>query len=298
MSRDTVGGRVVLTGATSGIGLATARLVAPLADTLLLQGPQPPDDVADTIADLQALRPDRTVHYLQADYADLGQVVRFADEVLDRTPSVDLIINNAAIAGPANRTLSTDDNELTLQVNYLAPVAVTELLSPREDGRPQRIVNVASATHHTATLQLDDLDLRRDYSAVAAYARAKLALVTYTCWLARSHTHPGTEAVSIHPGVIATGLLHAMFSAGGALPEHAARNIVDVARRSADDGAYYDETDPAAPNPIAHDTSIQARLVDLTAERLAAAGIAIERGATRAGRRKDHHGRTGRSDDA
>jgi NAD(P)-dependent dehydrogenase (short-subunit alcohol dehydrogenase family) len=278
MTAATVRRRVLLTGATSGIGLATARLLAPIADTLLLQGPEPPGDVVGTIDAIRALGTGPEIHYLQADYADLGQLVALTDAVLDRTPSVDLVINNAAIAGPARRTLSADGNELTLQVNYLAPVALTELLSQRADRPPQRVVNVASATHHTATLDLSDLDLRRGYSPVTAYARAKLALVTYTCWLAAHHVRPGSEVVSLHPGVIATDLLHAMFSAGGAPPEHAARNIVDVAMRASDDGTYYDETNPAPPNPIAHDTTIQARLLVLTAARLNAAGITIQRG--------------------
>jgi NAD(P)-dependent dehydrogenase (short-subunit alcohol dehydrogenase family) len=170
--------------------------------------------------------------------------------------------------------MSTDGNELTLQVNYLAPVALTWLLAQRAE-RPQRVVNVASATHLSATLALDDLDLGQGYSPVAAYARAKLAVVMHTCWLAEHPLQAGFEAVSIHPGVIATGLLHAMFGAGGARPERAAANIVEVAGRSGDRGTYYDETRPAEPNPAARDRDAQAELLDHTVERLARAGIVI-----------------------
>jgi NAD(P)-dependent dehydrogenase (short-subunit alcohol dehydrogenase family) len=85
---------------------------------------------------------------------------------------------------------SRDGNEITLQTNYLAAVALTEsALDLMRQPRPSRIVNVASATHLSATLHLDDLNLERHpYSPVIAYSQSKLALVTYTCWLAERRT--------------------------------------------------------------------------------------------------------------
>jgi NAD(P)-dependent dehydrogenase (short-subunit alcohol dehydrogenase family) len=137
---------------------------------------------------------------------------------------------------------------------------------------------VASATHLSATLDLDDLDLRSGYAPVAAYARAKLALVAYTCWLADHVPHPGIEAVAVHPGVIATGLLHAMFAGGGGDPERTARALVEVAGRSGDSGTYYDETRPAEANPVARDRRFQQRLLDLTTARLSRRGVRVELG--------------------
>ena len=141
-------------------------------------------------------------------------------------------------------------------------------------------MNVASATHLSATLDLDDLDFRHGYGPVPAYARAKLALVAYTCWLADHAPHPGVEAVAVHPGVIATDLLHSMFSIGGDAPEHAALALVEVVGRSRDNGAYYDEARPAEPNPLARDRRFQQRLVDLTAARLSRQGVRAGRGPT------------------
>jgi NAD(P)-dependent dehydrogenase (short-subunit alcohol dehydrogenase family) len=271
------GGTVLVTGATSGIGLATARALAPQAGRLLVHGPEAPEAAAPVVDDLRGrLRPGASVAYLRADYTRLADVVRLADEVAAAADRLDLVIKNAGLPGAPTRTMSADGNELTLQVDYLAPVALTARLLPRLAGQERaRVVNVASATHLSATLDLDDLDLAHGYSAVAAYARAKLALVVHTCWLAGHLPHAGIEVVALHPGVISTGLLHAMFGAGGDRPESAASAVVAVAGRSGDSGTYYDEARPAAPHPDAHDPRVQARLHDLTAARLARAGIDV-----------------------
>ena len=268
------GRTILITGATSGIGLATARALAPQAGTLVVHGPEPHDDVATVLADLRGRLGDRgSVAYVQGDYGRLAAVARMADEVAATVDRIDLLVNNAGVPGPPTRTLTDDGNELTLQVDYLAPVALTSRLLSHVAGRGRtRVVNVASATHLSATLDLDDLDLRHGYTPVDAYARAKLALVTYTCWLAGHAPHPDVEVVAVHPGIIATGLLHAMFAIGGDRPESAAAALVDVAGRSGDSGTYYEGARPSAPHPDARDPRVQRRLHDLTAARLARAG--------------------------
>ncbi|WP_116953272.1 SDR family NAD(P)-dependent oxidoreductase [Jiangella endophytica] len=268
------GSTIVLTGATSGIGRATAlELAATRPRRLVVHGPQPPAEVAGLVDELSAtLGRAGDVVYLPADYGVLDEVAALAAAVRAACPDgVDLLINNAARPGPRTRTLTGDGHEATWQTNYLAPVALTTLLLDAIGaGRAGRIVNVASATHFSAELGLDDLELAGPrYSPASAYARSKLALVTWSCRLAGHRPRPTVDVVSMHPGVIATDLLHAMFSVGGDTPQHAAGNLLAVARGERDNGTYYDERRPATPNPIALDSVAQELLDQLTRPALA-----------------------------
>lgn len=263
------GSTIVLTGATSGIGRATALALAAAGPRrLVVHGPQPAAEVTELTGELAAaLGPAGDVVYLRADYGVLAEVAELAAAVRAACPGgVDLLINNAGRPGPPARTLTADGHEATLQTNYLAPVALTTLLS----GAVRRIVNVASATHFSAELGLDDLELAGPgYSPASAYARSALALVTWSCRLAGHRPRPVDDVVSVHPGVIATDLLHAMFSLGGDPPEHAAATLLAVARVSGDNGTYYDERRPATPSPIALDSVAQELLDQLTLRALA-----------------------------
>jgi NAD(P)-dependent dehydrogenase (short-subunit alcohol dehydrogenase family) len=268
------GKAVVLTGATTGIGRATALALADQPARLIVHGPQAAREVSDLMHSLQsAMQPGAELAYLRCDYGHLAGVAQLARDIRSSTDCIDALINNAARPGAPSRTLSADGNEITWQTNYLAPVALTTLvLDLVGRDRPGRIVNGSSATHLSAELHLDDLDLARHaYSPVTAYAQSKLALVTYSCWLARHLPRPSIEVVSMHPGVIATTLLHEMFAAGGDRPEHAASNILEVVAHSGDNGTYYDEQRPARPNPTALDAVVQDRLHQLTSAALAAA---------------------------
>jgi NAD(P)-dependent dehydrogenase (short-subunit alcohol dehydrogenase family) len=145
-------------------------------------------------------------------------------------------------------------------VNLLAGALLTDLLTPLLS-RGGRVINVSSQTHYTASFDPDDPeDARSPYSPVRAYAHSKLAVVIHSISLARRLQPVGVDVVSVHPGVISTGLLHAMFLAGGASPAAAASVLLDLAERELETGAFYDEHEPATPNREALDRRAQAQL--------------------------------------
>ncbi|MGY1802379.1 SDR family NAD(P)-dependent oxidoreductase [Blastococcus sp. SYSU D00922] len=246
---------IVLTGATSGIGLSAARLLARRPVTLVLQGPEPAAEADARLAPVRAAAADGTgIHYLPADFGDERAVPELAEQVLGVTGSVDVLVNNAGIPGPDRRTPGPWGAERTFGINYLAGALLTDLLLPALPPAG-RVVNVASATHQTASLDLDDLGFERHpYSPVAAYAQSKLAVVTSTARLAGRV--PQT-VVSLHPGVISTGLLHAMFGGGGAGADQGGANVVAATTVGAPSGSYLDERAVGRPNPVALDPAVQ-----------------------------------------
>jgi NAD(P)-dependent dehydrogenase (short-subunit alcohol dehydrogenase family) len=268
---------VVLTGATSGIGQAAARLLAPQVNRLILHGPQRPQEVTGQLEELRAAGPGE-VHYVHADFDRLAMVRALASEISKITDRVDVLVNNAGRPGAPRRLLSQDGNEATLQTNYLAAVLLTERLTPLLVASGGRVVHVASATHLSASLDPDDLNLERSpYSATIAYARSKLALVAHARWLAEQAAPPQPDAVSLHPGVISTALLHAMFAIGGDPVAHGAHNVVNAAL-STDRwaGRYLDERRLGRPNPLTLDGDLRQRLAHRTFDLLHRCGEAPE----------------------
>jgi NAD(P)-dependent dehydrogenase (short-subunit alcohol dehydrogenase family) len=259
---------VVLTGATSGIGEASARRFAAGTGRLIVHGPQSAREVGPLLRELSA-EGRAEVHYLRADFDDLDDVVRLAEGVRGLTDRVDVLVNNAGRPGAEHREVSRHGYEATLQTNYLAAVLFVEHLEPLLTSAGGRVVHVASATHQSVTLDLDDIGLRHGYSPVRAYARSKLAMVGHARWQAEQWGATGPSIVSISPGVISTGLLHAMFSVRGHAPGHGARHVVDAATAPLPfSGAYLDEGLVTEPNPEVQDPVFRARLHEVTSELL------------------------------
>ena len=123
------GKTVVLTGATTGIGRAAALALADQPARLVIHGPQAAREVSGLTHLLQAaMQPGAELTYLHSDYSDLASVAQLAQDIRSSAGRIDVLINNAARPGAPARTLSSDGNEITLQTNYLAPVALTTLI--------------------------------------------------------------------------------------------------------------------------------------------------------------------------
>jgi len=138
---------------------------------------------------------------LIADLAALGEVLRLADTVRDRTDHLDLLINNAGVGTGGQgtkRQMSADGYELRFAVNYLAGFLLTSrLLDLLKASAPSRIVNVASAGQQA--IDFDDVMLSRGYSGVRAYCQSKLAQILFTVDLAETLEGSGVTVNALHP---------------------------------------------------------------------------------------------------
>lgn len=189
------GRRFVVTGASGGIGLETAKALAAsgahvvLAVRNLAKG----EAAAATMSG--------SVEVRLLDVADLASVRAFAEAI----GPVDVLINNAGVLGvPFGR--SPDGVELQLATNHLGHFALTNLLLPR---LTDRVVVVGSRSHHSGVLDLDDLEWqRRGYRPYAAYAQSKLANLLFLAELQRRLTAAGSSlrATGAHPGSTATAI--------------------------------------------------------------------------------------------
>jgi NAD(P)-dependent dehydrogenase (short-subunit alcohol dehydrogenase family) len=193
---DLTGKTVLITGASSGIGLITARELGRVGAHVVL-GVRDTDKGRRVIAGMPG---DFDVRHL--DVADLGSVRRFAGEW---TGDLDILINNAGVMDiPASRT--ADGFDVQTATNYFGPFVLTDLLLPH---LTDRVVQVTSQLHRQSKLDIDDLDWRtRKYHGMNAYTDSKLAVVLFSLELQRRLTASGSPVRSVlaHPGIATTSL--------------------------------------------------------------------------------------------
>jgi retinol dehydrogenase 12 len=200
-------GRIcVVTGATHGVGLSTARSLATLGATVVLHG----RDLARAQAlaeDISRTTGNREVRAVQADFAELGQVRRLAQQ-LDTLPRLDVLINNAGMMSAA-RARSAEGYDLTFAVNHLAPFLLTNLLLRKlKASAPSRVIVVASEAHRRASLDFADLMNAAVSGLLPAYARSKLANVLFARALAARLAGSGVTVNALHPGFVYSNLFH------------------------------------------------------------------------------------------
>lgn len=202
MHSETMAGRTVLvTGATSGIGRATAVGLATMGAHVAITG-------RDLTRATDAAREIETcgaggVHVFLGDMSSQSQVRRIAAEVLDRLDQIDVLVNN--VGGFWNtRHVTADGLEHTFALNHLAPFLLTNLLLDRLERGPARVVTVASNAHAQGSIDFDDLQGERAYSGARAYSQSKLANVLFAYELARRLQATSVTSNAVHPGVVST----------------------------------------------------------------------------------------------
>jgi NAD(P)-dependent dehydrogenase (short-subunit alcohol dehydrogenase family) len=274
------GKRVVLTGATNGIGRAAAiELARRGADLALVARNQA--RAAEAVRRIRAGSTGSTPDVVLADLASQSSIRQLAGELLARYPRIHVLVNNAG-AIYARREVTADGIERTWAVNHLAPFLLTTLLLDRlKASQPARIVTTSSGAHEGARIPFDDLNAERSWGGAGftRYGETKLANILFTAELARRLAGTGVTANAFHPGFVATGFNRnngVLMRLGMAITRPFARSpqkgaeslvwLVDAEEAGQLDGAYVFDRRAVAPSPAAQDVEAARRLWQVSEE--------------------------------
>ena len=275
MSERGMQGRVcVVTGATAGMGQATAMELARRGATVVLVA-RSAERAERTRALVARAAGDDHVAVVRADLSVQAQVRAAAARILERWPAVHVLVNNAAVY-TRRREETADGIEMQLAVNHLAPFLLTNLLLDRlRAGAPARVVTLSSGAHHYGRIAWDDLGMRRRYNGLRQYANTKLFNVLFTRELARRVPAAQVAANTMHPGVVGTSLLFGgwaplrLFKPLMRTPEQGARTTVYLASSpdvAGTTGGYYQDERPARIARAAGDDVAARRLWETSEE--------------------------------
>ncbi len=273
------GRRVVITGATSGIGLAAAVELARRGARLTLVA-RSEARAADAVRQIKAVAArGASVDVLTADLASQASIRQLAIALQAEYPIIQVLINNAG-AIYARRQLSPDGLELTWAVNHIAPFLLTTLLLDRlTASTPARIVTTSSDAHEGARIPFDDLNAQSSYGGLGfpRYGQTKLANILFTVELARRLAATGVTANCFHPGFVATGFNRNngfLMRIGMALSRPFARTaekgaetlvwLVDSEAAGETSGGYFFDEHLVTPSAAAQDREAASRLWQLS----------------------------------
>jgi NAD(P)-dependent dehydrogenase (short-subunit alcohol dehydrogenase family) len=282
----------VVTGASAGIGKATARALAALGWRVIGVGRDPGRCAAAEAEIRAAATGSANVRFIRADLSLMAETKRVAAEIAALTPRIDVLINNAG--GVRDSLIMTaEGNESTFAANHLAPFLLTRELLPllrataaQAPKGSVRVIGVASSGHQVCRgFNWDDLQMLKNFTAAGAYCQAKLANILYTRELARRVAADGIVAQVMHPGVVDSNFAsHGdadmqayMKLAPLVSPELPARTLVWLAtapEAGQGSGRYFYNCEEAPAAPAALDDAAAARLWQETEALLARQGFA------------------------
>ena len=206
-SPDLTGQVTVVTGGTDGIGLEVVKVFAKLGAKVILVGRS--EEKARKIID--SLPEGQIAIFKRCDFADLENVKKLGEELLQEEEKIDILVNNAGLNSPEFKK-SAQNIEFTIAVNHLAPVYLTSLLLPLlKKSEKGRIINVSSTAHKRAVMDFDEILLRdspEGYDWVITYGNTKMATIYFTRKLANylfEKNITNVKTVTLHPGVVLSG---------------------------------------------------------------------------------------------
>jgi NAD(P)-dependent dehydrogenase (short-subunit alcohol dehydrogenase family) len=271
-------GRICLvTGATRGIGRATAEALAKSGAHVLLHG----RDSASVGAVCREMVRYGQVTGVVGDLSSLTAVRKLATEIAAQYPRLDVLVNNAG-TGTRRRQTTVDGYERTFAINHLAPFLLTNLLLERlKAGKAARVVTVSSMAHRRVALDFDDLNWeKRKFNGLRAYGESKLANILFTIELASRLAGSGVTANCLHPGVVATNIFTAFGGQTGKIlsvllrpfmlsPANGAKTSIYLASSpevANVTGKFFDKCREVTPADAAQDAAVAKRLWEISAK--------------------------------
>lgn len=270
----------VITGATSGIGEATAFALAKKdhALYLLVRNLEKGEELKQRIINETG---NKNIHIIYCDLTDLATVAAAADELKSKLFNVQVLINNAG--GMFNDfALTKDGFETTFQLNHLGHFLLTRRLMPLLEKGHARIINVSSDMHRGGRPDFDDINDQQKYSPTKAYSNNKLFNIYFSKSLAELYASKGITAYALHPGVVKTsfnskltGRLKLMFSLATPFmisPEKGAETSVYLAtapKLQSKSGNYFVKQKQVKPAGIANDEAYREKLWELSEKMVA-----------------------------
>ncbi|MDE2635272.1 MAG: SDR family oxidoreductase [Chloroflexota bacterium] len=281
------GKRVLITGATNGIGAQAALELAKMGAEVVIVG-RDANKTRKVRNDLQAQSGNSTIDILVADLSSMKEIRRIAAEFREKYDRLDVLLNNAGATFTEFQT-SADGYEMTFALNHFSYYLLTNLLldvlrQTAEAVGEARIINVSSSAHRNGVprdgLRLGHLRDRRGFSSFGSYGASKFANVLFTYELARHLESSNVTANVLHPGFVRTGFGHNTNSFMSALikalqrligrsPEKGAETLVYLASSpevAGENGKYWKDKRQEDSSSMSYDREQQKRLWDFSAE--------------------------------
>ncbi|NQV80182.1 MAG: SDR family oxidoreductase [Alphaproteobacteria bacterium] len=273
-------GQVALvTGATDGIGLVTARELASRGARVIVVG-RNDEKGASAVSRIVSVAPGSTVQFLRADLSSQSDIKDLAARVQGEFERLDILVNNAG-ATFTRRLESVDGHEMTFALNHMSYFSLTlRLMDLLVAGAPSRVVNVSSVMHRWGKLDFGNLQYQHSYSGTKAYSRSKLCNLLFTYELAARLAGTGVVANAVHPGIVRSNfannngrgtrvLFDVVKALSGISVESGAATSVHVATApelAERSGLYFSKSRPTKSSRRSHDRQLQRRLWDVSAE--------------------------------
>ena len=298
-SAEAAGKYILITGANSGLGLETCRVLA-MKGAKVVVACRNPKLAEEAITELKTDLPSADVHFLHLDLGDIKSLKRSADEFSSKFGKLDILINNAGVMA-CPKTFTTDGIEMQFAVNHLGHFYLTQNLLPllEKSGtkdKPSRVVNLSSiaqmifAPHEG--IVFDDMNAEKSYRDWERYGQSKLANVLFSNELNNRYKDGNVISISLHPGLIAKTNLSRHLSIGSifrmmgsvffrrkgsfrllmkqaykSIPERAATTVVVALDPDVKPGGYYSdcqETGGSDLHPKANDAELAKRLWEVS----------------------------------